>query len=265
MIQSSRAAAEKRSTDARARGPASRRPEKGAQTKVKEKPDDSSGVGYVPATGIPEKVRNDVPFRAAMTRLAKKYNVAEDDLYRVMAYESKHTFDPSKENELGSSAIGLIQIGDAWASEHGYTKAQLARMSRLEQLEVVDQYFYSRGLQNKDKPTITDIYFSVFRPNAPTDAKHVHAKSGSSRYRQNRSFDLDNNGEITSDEISYKIRSENMPGIGLYKAPRIRARPWHPINAGVDFALGIAERAAIWQEDETKRQQHLRAKAKRKR
>jgi murein DD-endopeptidase MepM/ murein hydrolase activator NlpD len=80
---------------------------------------------------------NDKPFAAAINRVANKYGMPGQWLADVIAYESAGTFSPSIDNEHGF--VGLIQFGEALASDMGVTQSQLRRGTRLQQMEYVDR------------------------------------------------------------------------------------------------------------------------------
>ena len=159
----------------------------------------------------PKAVANDQPFQQGVSRLAKKYNVSEDDLYAVMSFETGGTFDPAQKNAAGSGATGLIQFMPETAKGLGTTVEELAKMSRTQQLEYVDKYFSNKGIQGGD---IDDLYMSILFPAAvgkPDD--FVLFGRGAMRgytgraYDQNRGLDANNDGSITKAEAAAKART----------------------------------------------------------
>jgi murein DD-endopeptidase MepM/ murein hydrolase activator NlpD len=89
---------------------------------------------------------NDKPFAAAINRVANKYGMPGQWLADVIAFESAGTFSPSIDNEQGF--VGLIQFGEAVASDMGVTKSQLSNATRLQQMEYVDRYLALRLRQS---------------------------------------------------------------------------------------------------------------------
>jgi hypothetical protein len=181
---------------------------------------ESTGAGYVRATEIPAAVRNDIAFQNEVTRLAKKYNLAEDDMYRVMSFETGGTFSPSKKNAAGSGATGLIQFMPGTARGLGTTTSRLADMSRAQQMEYVEKYFDGTKLGKLKNPTVEDLYMSIYKPKAVgRGGDYVHARIGSKEYSQNNGFDVNNDGVFNTSEATSVVKNHNMPGIGKYKAP----------------------------------------------
>jgi hypothetical protein len=149
------------------------------------------GEGYKPATEIPRAVIGDMAFRKKVTVLAKRLNLAEDDLYKVINFESAGTFSPRARNPE-SSATGLIQFmteGKTWATQHGYSKSKLMSMSRAQQMDVVSQYMLDPGnkVSRVRAPSLSDLYMSILSP------KNVGDKPGSTVYSHGKSY-KDNSG-----------------------------------------------------------------------
>jgi hypothetical protein len=182
-----------------------------------------AGVGYAPATSIPTAVRRDQEFQSGVTSLARKYNAAEDDIYRVFGFETGGSYSASQKNRAGNPAIGLIQFETGrgtWAHDHGYTADMLSRMSRTEQLKIVDELFQDRRLHRIPAPTVDDIYLTIYKPTHRGKPDHLHASEGSKEYARNNGLDVDGDGKIYGREISHRVRKEDISGVGRYKAPR---------------------------------------------
>lgn len=182
----------------------------------------SAGRGYAPATAIPTPVRGDKAFQKQVTRVAKKYNVSEDDLYRVMAFESMGTFSPSVRNEHG--ATGLIQFMPSTAKELGTSTDELAKMSRAEQMNYVDKYFATHRLKKAKKPTVDDLYLTIFKPKAVgRGPDYVHTKKGSLQWERNpalsrqdsKKFGGNEDGVLTSSEVTSAVREYDMRKLGV--------------------------------------------------
>ena len=173
-----------------------------------------SGTGQKPNYGqgrVPTAVAGDKEFQQGVTDLAKKYNLNEEDLYGVMSFESAGTFDPAKRNMQGSGATGLIQFTEPTAKGLGTTTAELAKMSRIEQLKYVDKYFASG-------PTIQggnldDLYMSILFPAAvgKPDDYVLFGKGAMPNYRgiaydQNAGLDKNGDGSVTKIEAADDVR-----------------------------------------------------------
>jgi len=122
----------------------------------------------------------------------------------------------------GNGRVGLIQLSPRaghWAAKKGYSAKSLTRMTRAEQMKVVDQYLYDNNLRGIEKPNIDDLYHSIWRPFSPRDAAHIHFETSSSGYRGNSSLDVDGDGDIDNADVSFKIRDEDVKGVGKYRSP----------------------------------------------
>ena len=181
--------------------------------------EDSGGGSYTPGE-VPEEVSSDTEFTTAVTNLAKKYDLNEDDLYAVMSFETGGTFDPAKKNMAGSGATGLIQFTNSTARGLGTTTEALARMSRTEQLKYVDKYFSNKGIQGGN---IEDLYMSILFPAAVGKPSNfvlfgrgaiAGYGPGSRAYSQNRGLDRNNDGSVTKAEASAAARAHKKGGSG---------------------------------------------------
>jgi len=168
----------------------------------------TSGGGYQ-AGGVPKAVANDIPFQQAVTNLAQKYNLNENDLYAVMSFETGGTFDPAQKNLNNSGATGLIQFMPSTAKGLGTTTEALARMSRVEQLKYVDMYFSDKGIRGGN---LDDLYMAILFPAAVGKGDDYvlfgqGAMSGYTgrAYDQNRGLDKNGDGSITKKEAAQKV------------------------------------------------------------
>lgn len=168
----------------------------------------SGPSSYTPGT-IPQEVSQDTSFTKGVTDLAKKYNVPEDYLYAVMGFETGGTFSPSKRNQSGSGATGLIQFMPETAERLGTSTESLSKMSRTEQLKYVDKYF--EGTLNKGA-SLSDVYMSVLFPAAVGKSENFvlfgkGAMSGftGEAYTQNKGLDLNKDGSVTKAEAAKKV------------------------------------------------------------
>ena len=158
---------------------------------------------YVP----PKNVMEDLDFIQAVDNLAFELGVIPQDLLRVMAFETGHTFDPSEKNRAGSGAIGLIQFVESTAKDLGTSTAELAGMTRVEQLEYVST-FLKQKLKGVEDPDIGDLYMAVFYPAAVGKAndyilleqKDPDLSNKKDPYNLNYNLDMNRDGFITKGE-----------------------------------------------------------------
>jgi hypothetical protein len=172
---------------------------------------------YTPVSGGDGEWTKDAAFLAEVDRLAQKYNVDANDLLGLMQHESG--ISPSIVNDIGCT--GLIQF--CADTPRGSYKtiggkrvqlADLARMSRAEQMRYVEQYYDDVGLPRG--ATAAQIYAATFLPayaNKPSNFVLAYADgtknpSGVRRstYEQNLSLDVSApRGAITIGELGQVI------------------------------------------------------------
>jgi hypothetical protein len=163
----------------------------------------------------------DVQFANEVMRVSAKYSIDPADLLSVMLYETGGTLDPSKKNP-NSSATGLIQFMDSTAKSLGTTTAQLAKMSRVEQMKYVEKYFDMNKLpQGADLST---IYAYVFMPGRASRGE-VLAVEGEDYYKLNSQLDVDKDGNIT------------IPELGLVLTGKVKAMP--ALNANLQKTVDM--------------------------
>lgn len=137
---------------------------------------------------------------------------APDWLMSCMYFESAGTYSPSIQNKAGAKYFGLIQFGDAAATDLKTTVAELVKLSQLEQLEWVFKYFDLWVKRGKKITQLEDFYLAIFYPaviGKKADEKlfdkdstnRLEAKS----YLQNNGFDRNKDGTITVGEICSTI------------------------------------------------------------
>lgn len=144
-------------------------------------------------------------------QVSKRLNINHNWLLAVMYFESAKTFNPSIKNQIGS--VGLIQFtrdkaGVNYKTINGkrYLLDDLAKMSFIQQMDVVEQY-YTEVLRMLKKPitSFVDLYLATFFPIAvgkPND--FVFQSSGltaSKIAQQNPIFDKNKDGKIQKSEV----------------------------------------------------------------
>lgn len=154
----------------------------------------------------------DKQFINRVKEIAKNINCDYKDLLAVMNSESG--INPHKWN--GTQAVGLIQFTDISLADikrvygESYTKEQVAKMSGMEQLDLVEKYLKlakSYSFSKDAKLSAGDLYAVVF---APTVAgNEVLYKKGSAAYAQNP-LDLDGDEQITKSDLAIHLKKKQV-------------------------------------------------------
>jgi hypothetical protein len=157
-------------------------------------------------------------FIEAVAKLEDRLGVERDALYRIMKHESG--LSASIENNIG--CVGLIQFcPDVPRGQYkkigkkNYLLADIKKMTRVEQLEVVEEYY--KPIKGKAK-TIGDLYMFTFLPAAVGKADSFvigieNAKTTlwglpqGKLYSQNKGFDADKKGYYTVGDVRKRINN----------------------------------------------------------
>lgn len=132
-------------------------------------------------------------------------------LMACMAFESGETFSPKIKNAAGSGAIGLIQFMPATARGLSTTTIELEKMTAVEQLDFVEQYFLP---YYKRISTLADMYMAILWPahiGKPDDT--VLFVDPNITYRQNSGLDKNKDGKITKSEAAAKVFAKLEKGL----------------------------------------------------
>lgn len=148
-----------------------------------------------------------------MVSIADDLGTNPNWLMACMAFETGTTFDPAITNRAGSGATGLIQFMPSTAEGLGTTTGQLAKMSAVEQLAWVKDYFrpYAGRLNS-----LADVYMAILWPSAIGASGHRVLWSRGNRpvtYRQNSGLDTNNNHSITKAEASGRVTDMLVRGL----------------------------------------------------
>lgn len=155
--------------------------------------------------------------------MAARLGTKPEYLMAVMSFETGGSFSPAQKNNAGSGATGLIQFMPATAEGMGTSTAALARMSAVEQLEYVEQYFMERaGAQNGKLSTVEGVYTAVLYGTPKADPNATLWSRGSTEYSWNSGLDANRDGRITAGEAASAVRgrvSGNLDSGGPAPAP----------------------------------------------
>lgn len=141
-------------------------------------------------------------FATALQAVADSLHLEASYLGAVMALESR--FDPAARNPSGG-ATGLIQFMPATAALLGTTTDALRKMSAIQQLEYVLEYYTRAG--RAIRPSVPgDYYMATFMPaHVGKPASFVLAVAGQPVYDQNRGLDVNKDGTLTVGDVTAKI------------------------------------------------------------
>jgi hypothetical protein len=143
-------------------------------------------------------------FLDAVEAMCQRLGMNAMAVLSVMDFETGGRFAPDARNPVGS-ATGLIQFTDQTVRSLGTTTTALARLSQIEQLAFVEEYF-RRNRNGGDYAHPEDVALAVFYPAAVgKDPHYVIGRKAGSRfqrkvYRQNAELDMNRDGSITIDE-----------------------------------------------------------------
>ena len=158
---------------------------------------------------VPEDVRIDAPFLNEVNRVAEGIpGIDSTDLLRIIGFETIGSFSPSEKSRT-SSATGLIQFLESTAEGLGTTTAELAAMSREEQMKFVEAYLkpYKNRIKN-----FGDLYMAIHYPRGiGKDDDYVLYRRGSDAYDANKSLDVSKDGTVTRREAIARASSFGVP------------------------------------------------------
>ena len=151
-------------------------------------------------------------FRNRLIQLCRKHAWTNDHanwLMSAIAFETGETFSPSVKNAAGSGATGLIQFMPSTAKGLGTTTADLAKMSAVDQLFYVEQYFrpYAKRIAS-----LPDMYMAILLPKYIGQPDDSVLFSEGVAYRQNSGLDTDKDGVVTKLEAAAKVTEKFMKG-----------------------------------------------------
>lgn len=144
--------------------------------------------------------------------ISNKLNCNYKDLLAVMNSESG--INPQAWN--GKVAVGLIQFTDIALKDinknygTSYTKQDVAKMSGIEQLDLVEKFLTmvkKRNFPANKKLSAGDLYAMVFAPSIAD--QEVFYRKGSKAYAQNP-LDLDNDGAITKTDLERHLAKKQV-------------------------------------------------------
>lgn len=155
----------------------------------------------------------DSNFLNRVKEIAQKLNCDYKDLLALMNSES----GIKTNNWNGSTAVGLIQFTDASVAElnnkYGLnlTKEKIARMSPMEQLDLVEKYLTiakSYNFAPNERLSAGDLYAITFLPGRA--GQDILCRRGEKFYSQNKGLDLNNDGVISKQDLELHLSKKHI-------------------------------------------------------
>ena len=179
---------------------------------ITEKKSDLGKKDSFELSGAAKKlIGGDKPFLKAIKDLSEKRGINQSELLGLIASES--SFDPKAVNK-DTGATGLIQFMPEVAESLGTTTDEIQKMSRAEQVKLIDKYFDMNKLP--DNPTAGQLKTNVLMP-AYTDksddfelmTKNKQFTDGETgnpnTYSQNKGLDYNEDGFVTVGEAGESV------------------------------------------------------------
>lgn len=151
-------------------------------------------------------------FREKVFAVCADLKIDPQHLMACMAYETGRTFSASIQNRAGGEAYGLIQFTPKAAAQLGTTVAVVKRLSEVEQLDYVQQYFrYWLNAKNKPLKTLSDVYACIICPAAigKDESYKCYEKNTSTNLYFDKNKDLARGKDfITKEDITVPVQRE---------------------------------------------------------
>lgn len=113
------------------------------------------------SSGTDTKSIQDPNFDSKLKKVADALGVADADLRKIIKFETAGTFSPTSHDPWNVS-IGLIGFTEKTAKALGTSKAELAKMTAVQQLDYVYKFYKMNGL--KPGSDVGTMYMLTFMP-----------------------------------------------------------------------------------------------------
>jgi len=165
---------------------------------------DGTAFDYNRIAGVRGNANVTPEFIKGVEAMAGRLGTRPEYILAVMSFETGGSFSPAQKNNAGSGATGLIQFMPSTARGLGTSTADLAKMSSVDQLRYVEQYFepYKGRLG-----TLEGVYSTVLSGSPKPDPNSTLFSSPSAAYTANRGLDSNGDGRITSGEATAAVRA----------------------------------------------------------
>ncbi len=150
-------------------------------------------------------------FEARLNHMADTLEVPPAWIMAVFHTESK--FNPRVINYRGSGATGLIQFMRPALQDLNkrlgtrYAMSDLVKMDPIQQLDLVEAYFFQQMERAGPYESLTDLYLSVLFPRARGHSlDYVMFWSPTLKYRQNNGLDENRDGRVSIRDIDLRMK-----------------------------------------------------------
>lgn len=185
------------------------------QNLVQSNTQKTENVSFTVSKGTKTTKALDMTFVNRVKEIASKVKCDYRDLLGVMNSESG--LNPTARNK-DSGAIGLIQFTDIAIKDlnnvYGLnlTKEKIAKMSAMEQLDLVEKYLLrSKSFKfNASKQLDSaDLYAIVYRP-AFAGKEVIANRNDGNTYSQNKGLDLNKDGVISRQDLAQVVQNKRI-------------------------------------------------------
>ena len=160
---------------------------------------------------VPDDVQQDTGFMESVETVSSNLGIPSEELLRAMHFETGGTFSTSIKNPTGS-ATGLIQFVEPTAKSLGTSTAELAKMTREEQMVYVEKYLTPYKGRMKD---FGDIYMAIHLPVAIGKSNdyviYDNQTLRTRAYKQNKGLDANKDGKVTKGEAVTRASRDTKP------------------------------------------------------
>jgi hypothetical protein len=181
-----------------------------------------------PTFRLPDEVAQDTDFLNATARVVGNLQsagaqISQDDLFRIIEFETGGSWAPDQRAGT-SSATGLIQFLEATAQGLGTSTAELAQMTRAEQMAYVERYLQNTIRERGPIRNFGDLYMAIHWPaGVGKSDDYIMYEEGSREYTANRGLDANGDGKVTRGETLAVIERRVGRGTGTLSTPRTAA------------------------------------------
>ena len=185
------------------------------QNHIQSSTQKTENVSYTTSKGAKTTKNLDSAFLDRVKEIASKVKCDYRDLLGVMNSESG--LNPTARNK-DSGAIGLIQFTDIAIKDlnnvYGLnlTKEKIAKMSAMEQLDLVEKYLLrskSFKFNSSQQLDSADLYAIVYRP-AFAGKDVIATRNDGLTYSQNKGLDMDKDGVISRQDLAQVVQNKRI-------------------------------------------------------